>query len=106
MKNIEYVRNNRVLLSIMWATIKLVLAFLIIKHFDYGLYVVLGYIFFSIESISSLQYLNAQEANLLFSNLHSSESTNIGMEVGELRKNIAELELRLAEAEIKIEDIT
>ncbi|MCP5170304.1 MAG: hypothetical protein H6999_11200 [Hahellaceae bacterium] len=106
MKNFQLYARHRNTLSLMWALTKLAVAFLIIKYVDFGIYIVIGYMLFSLESISSLQYLNAHESNLQFSRLQNNVATNMAAEIAELKNQVAELELRIVEAEIKIEDIT
>ncbi len=46
-----------------WVPVKIILAYVVIVNFDSGIYVILGYILFALESQSGLQFINAQESN-------------------------------------------
>jgi len=59
-------RKARVKLSIVLVVIKLVIAYLVIEYIDFGLYIVIGYILYSLENLSGLQMINSQETNLQF----------------------------------------
>jgi len=42
----------------------LIVSYVLITTSDIGLYVVLGYVFFRLQRIASLQFINAKETNL------------------------------------------
>ena len=51
--------------------ISLLVAYGLITYIDYGLYIVLGYIFYSIQNTKGLQLINADETNIQLNILHT-----------------------------------
>ncbi len=68
-KIVEY-RNRKVLFDILWVALKLAIAFALIEFLDYGIYIVIGYILYSVESCSSLLFINSQEVDLQLNAIH------------------------------------
>ena len=65
----EY-RNRKVLFDVFWVALKLAIAFVLIEFVDYGTYVVIGYILYSVHCCSSLLFINSQEADLQLNIIH------------------------------------
>ena len=63
LEQIEDYKKIRWFSILTWVPIKILLAYVVIVNFDYGLYIVLGYILFALEGQSGIQFINAQEAN-------------------------------------------
>lgn len=57
-------------LNLFHTTISLLIAYGLITYIDFGLYIVLGYIFYSIHNINGLQLINADETNQQLNILH------------------------------------
>ena len=57
-------------LNLFITAISLLVAYGLITYIDFGLYVVLGYIFYSIQSTKSLQLINADEINRQLNIIH------------------------------------
>lgn len=103
---LDGLRKSRLPVTIFFWLVKFTAAILIIKHVDYGAYIVVGYILYALESICSLQNLNQQESNCLFSNLQggrSSEMVVLHDEIAALKDQISDMDLRVVEVEIKCE---
>ena len=47
-----------------WSAIKIAAAVFLIKYFEYGLYVVIGYIIYALESSMHLKHINNQQVDL------------------------------------------
>ena len=62
--------NVKPFLNVFITAISLLVAYGLITYVDYGLYVVLGYIFYSIQNIKGLQLINADETNQQLNILH------------------------------------
>ena len=101
----EQIRKNErrqimVFSSLLWAAIKLVVAYFLITEFDEGIFVVLGYILYSLESNSSLIYVNSQEVT---EKLTSIPAVN-PLDIPEVKQKIDDLEFRMLELEIRTEE--
>ena len=59
----EY-RNSRIKLQIVWAIVKLAVAYALVTYIDFGFFIVFGYILYSLEKTSGLQFINTQETDL------------------------------------------
>jgi len=57
-------RKNRTATTYLFAILKLVIAYGLITYIDFGLFIVIGYIFYALESASAIQFINSQETNL------------------------------------------
>jgi len=101
----EQIRKNErrqimVFSSLIWAAIKLVVAYFLITEFDEGIFIVLGYILYSLESNSGLIYVNSQE---ITENLKSIPTVN-PLDIPEIKQKIDDLEFRVLELEIRTEE--
>ena len=57
-------------LNLFISAISLLVAYGLITYINYGLYIVLGYIFYSIQNTKGLQLINAEETNIQLNILH------------------------------------
>lgn len=93
---IEHMRRIRTRATILWALIHLGISYLLITYVPYGMFVVLAYILYSLQSQGMLQLLNSQETN---SQLHvlsqkgPSEVESLRLELEELKERLSDLEL-------------
>jgi len=67
-------RKNRKRLNIVWVFIKLGIAFALVSYIDYGIFIVIGYILYSLERHSGLQFINSQEIDLQLNLIHQRMS--------------------------------
>ncbi|MGD9808125.1 MAG: hypothetical protein AB7E76_09345 [Deferribacterales bacterium] len=101
--NIQSKKDSKYFSIISFTAIKLIIAILMIIYFEYGLYVVIGYLIFSIESNSFQNHLNTLEANFHFNKVYQNisnkntfdEATTLEEKINELEERIIELELEL-----------
>jgi len=63
-KRIADYRKNRVTIDLASTVVKLAIAYALITYVDFGIFIVIGYIFYAIGNISSLQFINSQEIDL------------------------------------------
>jgi len=63
-------RKQRSILNIVFTTIKLLLSYALITYIDYGLFIVVGYVLYSLEKAISLQFINSQEIDLQLNIIH------------------------------------
>ena len=68
-QKINEFRKNRNMFNIIFSAGKLLIAYALITYIEYGIFIVLGYIFYTIENTVSLQHLNIQKTNIHISNL-------------------------------------
>lgn len=61
---IEQSKKMKIYNDLIWTGLKIVVAVPLIYFFDYGIYIVIGYLLYSLESNSSRAYINSEEANL------------------------------------------
>lgn len=54
----------------LWATAKIVVAIALIMYFEFGLYVVIGYILYALESSMHLKHINNQQIDLQLNIIH------------------------------------
>ena len=92
-KEIKNDKRSRIFLLLIWVPIKIFIAYWIIATYDFGIYIVIGYIFYSLEDISGLQFLNRKEILLMFGKQNQSNNN----------QEIEKLKLRIKELEEKIE---
>lgn len=52
--------------------LKLIAAFLLYYYLEHGLFLIVAYVLFIIGELAARQYVNAEEANITFQNLHNS----------------------------------
>ena len=107
MLKIESYKQVKWIFIFAWVPIKLYVAYILIENLEYGLYIVIGYILFSLENISGLLLINSQESNHHFSTLYNKldkKTPNENQELNELQSKIDEIELRLNDVETNIED--
>lgn len=57
-------RKRRSILNIVFTLIKLLIAYALISYIDYGLFIVIGYLLYSLENTMGLQFINSQEIDL------------------------------------------
>ena len=69
-QKIQDFRKLRNILNIFYVALKLSLAYAIITYIDFGIFIVIGYILFSLESAIGLQFINSQEVDLQLNILH------------------------------------
>ena len=67
---------------------------------DYGIYIVIGYVLYSLESNSGLLFINSQETTENLNEVHRLNNT----EISELKKKMEDIEFRLSESEDRLED--
>jgi len=60
-ENYKKTKNSNIFL---FGKIKLVSAYFLITYLSFGIFIVLAYIFYSLERIASYQFINLQESNL------------------------------------------
>jgi len=99
------IKSNMFAVNIFSSLVKLTICGTLIYFFEYGFYIVIGYILFSIEKISSLVYLNANEANEHLNNVNNNSEKSIELRhrLTEMEEKNSDLELRVIELEIKSE---
>lgn len=54
----------------LWSTAKIVVAIALIMYFEFGLYVVIGYILYVLESSMHLKHINNQQLDLQLNIIH------------------------------------
>lgn len=90
-----------------WVPVKLLIAYALIENFEFGLYIVIGYILFSLENISGLLFINSQESNHHFLTLYNKLDKNChneNQELNDIQSKIDEIELRMDDIEAIVED--
>ena len=92
-------RESRKFAVLLFTFIKAVIACGLVYYFEYGLYVVIAYLIYSLESISSFQNLNREEANELFAKLDN------GTEIQDLKREIEALKEKLSDCEDRLLDV-
>ncbi|CAM2996952.1 hypothetical protein SHAM105786_15935 [Shewanella amazonensis] len=92
-------RESRKFAVVLFTFIKAVIACGVVYYFEYGLYVVIAYLIYSLESISSFQNLNREEASELFANLDN------GVEVQDLKREVEVLKEKLSSCEDRLLDV-
>ena len=106
-ERIEQFKNKKSFTILMWFLLKLILASVVIFYFEYGIFLIVGYLLYVIESKSWHEYLNIQETNYHINKLYNQEPTNINelkSEIKDLKSSLADLQLQLVEMEVKLED--
>lgn len=96
---IASLRESRNFAVLLFTFIKAAIAFGLMYYFEYGLYVIIIYLIYSLESISSFQNLNREEANDLFSKLDN------GVEIQNLKREIEVLKEKLSDHEDRLLDV-
>lgn len=98
---IASLRESRNFAVLLFTFIKAAFAFGLMYYFEYGLYVIIIYLIYSLESISSFQNLNREEANDLFSKLDNGvEIQNLKREIEVLKEKLSDHEDRLLNVEL------
>jgi hypothetical protein len=90
------IRNN----ALLWAFLKLVVLGVVVWFFEYGIYVAIGYLLYSLEKLAGFQYLNTQETNIAFTELNEVLSNQVASQ----NRKIEELDLKISELEQQIAD--
>lgn len=54
----------------LWSAIKIAVAVALIMYFEFGLYVVIGYILYALESSKHLKHINNQQIDLQLNIIH------------------------------------
>ena len=90
------IRNN----ALLWSFLKLVVLGVVVWFFEYGIYVAIGYLLYSLEKLAGFQYLNTQETNIAFTELNEVLSNQVASQ----NRKIEELELKISELEQQIAD--
>jgi len=106
-ERIEQFKSKKSFTILMWFLLKLIVASGIIFYFEYGIYLIVGYLLYVIESKSWYEYLNTQETNYHINKLYNQEPANIDelkSEIKDLKSSVADLQLQLVEMEVKLED--
>jgi hypothetical protein len=84
---------------IFWVSIKLFIAYLLIQNLDYGIYIVLAYLIFQLESHTGLHFINTQESNTHFNNIYNklkySNPEHLKQEIKTLKGELGHLTSRL-----------
>ena len=94
-------RESRKFAVLLFTFIKAIIACGLVYYFEYGLYVVIAYLIYSLESISSFQNLNREEANDLFAKLdNGAEIQDLKREIEVLKEKISNCEDRLLDVEL------
>ncbi|WP_210398145.1 hypothetical protein [Motiliproteus sediminis] len=60
----------------LWPAITSLLAIALIKHFEYGIHIVIILIIFKLDRVARLQTLHAMQADLQFNILHTKTENN------------------------------
>lgn len=55
---------------VLWSAIKIAVAVALIMHFEFGLYVVIAYILYALESSKHLKHINNQQIDLQLNIIH------------------------------------
>ncbi len=88
--------------ALLWALIKLLVSGAIVWYFEYGIYVVLGYLLYSLEKAAGFQYLNSQETNFALNEFNQALNNQVvsqNYKIEELESKIFELEQLIADME-------
>lgn len=59
----EY-RRLRTYINIAWVAAKLAIAYALITYVELGIYIVIGYILYALETTAGLQFINSKEIDL------------------------------------------
>lgn len=63
-QQIENYKKTKYFNIFLYTTIKVVSAYFLITYLSFGIFIVLAYIFYSLENITTYQFINSQESNL------------------------------------------
>lgn len=69
-QQIETYKKSKTFNVLLFTIIKLVIAYFLISYLEYGIFIVLAYLLYLLENISSYQFINSQETNLQINILH------------------------------------
>jgi|APSaa5957512576_1039674.scaffolds.fasta_scaffold231632_1 hypothetical protein len=99
-------KGGRVLLMFIWVPIKVAIASYLIYSFEFGIYIVAGYLIYSLEKVAGLQFINSQETNIQLSKLQQSEQNKeVGLPIdGSLEDRISILEEQVFELQLQADD--
>ncbi len=75
----------------MFAIISTVIAFLLIFYSDFGIYIVIGYILYRLESISIYQITNAHESSYFFAKLYKQLNEDAYFELSSTSQEVTDL---------------
>lgn len=56
----------------LFTTIKVISAYFLITYLSFGIFIVLAYIFYTLENITTHQFINSQESNLQINILYQN----------------------------------
>ena len=76
-EKIKMDKKLRIFFLCVWVPIKIAIAYFLIESYDFGIYIVIGYILFELESISGLNHINRNEIQLMFNNLERKRIENL-----------------------------
>lgn len=63
-QQIENYKKTKYFNIFLYTTIKVVSAYFLITYLSFGIFIVLAYIFYTLENITIHQFINSQESNL------------------------------------------
>ncbi len=77
-----------------WASIKIIIASILIYYFEFGIYIVIGYILFFIVNDSYYSLLNVKEGNVQFNKLYNKKASiedceNLQKQIDDLKRQIS-----------------
>mgnify|MGYP000293257676 CR=1 FL=1 len=71
-QQIEKYKKTKNFSIFLFTIIKLVSTYFLITYLEFGIFIVLAYIFYSLEHITSYQFINSQESNLQINILYQN----------------------------------
>lgn len=69
-RKINHLADARLFSVIMWSSIKILIATALVYYFSFGIYLVIGYLIFAIESAIHDKHLNNQQIDLQLNIIH------------------------------------
>lgn len=67
---IEKLKRAKLFSVSLWSVLKIAIAIPLMMYTDFGIYIVIGYLIFAIESSAHTRHLNTQELDLQLNILH------------------------------------
>lgn len=93
---LEQYRSLSVATTLVFAAVKFGVAYALITYFEYGLFVVVGYLLYSAESLAVRQFINAHETNYQLNVLnhksYDASSSEIQDQIEAMKERIEHLE--------------
>lgn len=95
--SIENFKKSKNFSVSLWVTVKLVISCFLMYYFEYGIYIVIGYILFSIENTGFYHILNNKEADIHFNSLYAKKASiedidNLQKQIDNIKEQILEKE--------------